>query len=373
MAVNPLPRVNIDHQAIGCRIKDVDTPALLLDIQATDRNIHKMANFFRGRTCQLRPHFKNHKCTALARRQMEAGSAVGLTCAKVSEAEVLVDKGFANVLIANQVVGRRKVARLAQLAWRATVRVAVDNLSQAIAISKAASFAGVTLGVLIEVDTGMHRCGVSPGKPALVLAGQLMELDSVDFWGIQAFEGHVPYINDFNERLEKARQSYQITLETRQLIENHGITVQGVSGGCSSTYAIEGLDEVLDELQCGTYATMDWRYHEAIPEFEMALTVLATVISRPKPSVAVLDLGVKGAGGEFGVPRIKGHPNVQVPYFLSEEHMLVNNQSKWCIGDTVQVIPSHACTTCNLYRQMYVHEDGRVVDIWPIEGSGHLT
>ena len=141
-------------------------------------------------------------------------------------------------------------------------------------------------------------------------------------------------------------------------------STNSISGGSTSTYDSTG---VLDGV--GTYATMDWRYHQVTSDFEIALSVLARVIST-RPGEAVLDVGVKGAGGEFGLPRIKGHPEVVVPFFLAEEHLVLRNAPEWSIGESVQLLPSHACTTCNLYREVHVHDHGRVVDVWPIEASG---
>lgn len=363
------------HCDIGHRIEDLDTPVLLLDRVTCDRNIARMAEFFRGRSCQLRPHFKNHKCTALARRQFDAGAVVGMTCAKLGEAEVLVERGFDNVLIANQVVGERKMKRLADLATRATVRVAMDDIAHARMISDAAQAAGSVVGLLIEVDVGMGRCGVPPGEPALQLAKAFADLEGngVTFWGLQAYEGHLPFVFDFAERTRLTQEAMGQAIETRQLLEDHGIQVQGISGGSSSTYKITGLIEGMTELQSGSYVTMDWSYQQAIPEFEIAMTILASVISRPKPEVAVMDVGLKGVGSEFGPPKIKNHPDVQVPSFRSEEHLIVHNVPDWRVGDVVEVIPSHSCTTSNLYRQMHVHEGGQVVDVWPIEGAGKLA
>lgn len=359
-------------EVIGSRIEDLDTPALLLDGPASDRNIRKMAEFFRNRPSQLRPHFKNHKCTTLAGRQLDAGSTVGLTCAKLGEAEVLTAHGFKDILIANQVIGRRKVQRLVEVARRAKVMVAVDEIAQTRAISEAARAANVTVGVLVELDCGMGRCGVPPGEPVLDLARQVTVLPGIRFEGIQSYEGHAIYLNDKDEREQITREAMKLTVQTRRMIEQKGIRVPRISGGSTSTYDITGAVEGIDEIQAGTYPTMDWRYHELRPEFEVALSLLVTVISRPKPGTAVLDLGVKGAGDEFGLPKIKGHPDASVP-FLAEEHMIVHNAPRWHVGDKVQVIPSHACTTCNLYRQINVHEDGKVADVWPIEASGRLA
>ncbi|NLZ00229.1 MAG: DSD1 family PLP-dependent enzyme, partial [Pirellulaceae bacterium] len=345
---------------IGAPLEDLDTPALLLDRSASDYNLQRMAEFFRGRGCQLRPHFKNHKCVTLARRQLDAGSAVGITCAKLGEAEVLADGGVGDVLIANQVVGSRKMARLAELARRIDLKVAVDDIRQAEAISQAAAATGATVGVLVEVDIGSARCGVAPGEPALELARRVLPLAGLRFDGLQAYEGHAVYVNDPAQRERLVRQAFDQALQTRRLIEASGIEVRILSGGSSSTHQITGTIEGVTEVQAGSYATMDWRYAEMLPDFKVALSVLARVISK-RPGVAVLDVGLKGAGCEFGLPRIKDHPQAQIPSFVSEEHSIVCNAPDWKIGQAVELLPSHACTTCNLHRQIVVHEDRRVV------------
>mgnify|MGYP002630433580 CR=1 FL=1 len=358
---------------IGRPVNELDTPTLLLDRAASDHNLATMAAFFQDRPAKLRPHFKNHKCTTLAQRQLAAGSAVGITCAKLGEAEILVEHGINDILIANQVVGEAKMARLAQLGTRAKIGVAIDHVQQAIAISKAASAAGSVIQLLVEVDIGMGRCGVAPGKPALELARQVSELPGVHFAGLQAFEGHLVNVLDRAERIEKSRAAMKLAIETRQMIEAAGIAVDCLSGCSSATYDSTGVMTGLDEIQAGTYATMDRQYHRLVPEFQIAMSVLVTVISRPGVGMAVLDLGVKGAGGEFGVPAIHDYPDVDIPFFLSEEHTVVRNTPDWNIGQTLHLIPSHACTTCNLYREMVVHENGHVVDVWPIEASGRLS
>ncbi len=357
---------------IGAPLDDLDTPTLLLDRVACDRNLRKMADFFQGRSCQLRPHFKNHKCVTLARRQLDAGSAVGMTCAKLGEAEVLAQAGISDLLIANQVVGRRKIARLVELARGTDLKVAVDDVAQAKPISEAASKAGVRVGILVEVDIGMGRCGVPPGEPALELARSIRSLDALRFDGIQAFEGHVVYVNDPLERAKLVQQSMDKAVQTRRLLEDHGIEVRILSGGSSSTHQISGRMDGVDEIQAGSYATLDWRYAETLPEYEVALSVLTRVISK-RPGESVLDVGIKGAGCEFGSPRIKRYPNADIPQFVAEEHCIVRGEPTWEIGQAVELLPSHTCTTCNLYRQMVVHEGGRVVEIWPIEASGRLA
>jgi len=359
---------------IGSPIEDLDTPALLLDKSATDRNIRKMADYFQDKACRLRPHFKNHKCITLARYQLKGGSAVGITCAKLGEAEILAQAGFADVLIANQIVGTTKVRRLVELACHMeNLRVAVDHIDQVTAISDAAASFAVNIGLLIEVDIGMARCGVPPGPQGLELARQIVKLNGVRFDGLQAYEGHLVDLQDMSERRRRTLDAIQQAIGIRDTIEKDGIPVHVISGGSTSTYAITSQIDGINEIQAGTYPTMDWMYQRLTPEFELSLSVIARVISRPKPDVAVLDVGFKGLGHEFGPPKVKGHMEKEFEISLAEEHCIVRNSLDWRMGQTIELIPSHACTTCNLYRQFHVHEQNRLVEIWPIEGSGKLN
>ncbi len=357
---------------IGQAIEDLDTPTLLLDRAASDRNLAKMAQFFADRKSKLRPHFKNHKCVTLAKRQLAAGNAVGITCAKLGEAEILAEHGVTNLLIANQVVGAVKVRRLAELARRARVAVAVDHIDQVEAISRAAVAAGSTVHLLIEVDIGMGRCGLPPGDGVVGLAKQIVKFPGVQLDGIQAYEGHLVNVIDRDQRRSQSQAAMQLAIDTRRLLEQSGIPVSCLSGCSSATYDSTGAMDGVDEIQAGSYATMDRQYYRLAPEFEIAMSLLVRVISRPTTDKAVLDVGVKGAGGEFGVPGIRDYPDVVVPFFLAEEHVVVNNSPSWSIGQPLHLIPSHACTTCNLHREFVVHENGRVVDVWPIEASGLL-
>jgi len=357
---------------IGRPLAEVDTPSLILDRAACDRNLARMAEFFRDRPAKLRPHFKNHKCVTLAKRQLAAG-AIGITCAKLSEAEVLVAAGIGDILIANQVVGQQKVARLARLAREANLTVAVDHIEQVEAIAAAAREAKAQVHLLIEVDIGMGRCGVTPGDAAVALAEQIALVEGVRLAGLQAYEGHLVNVLDRSERGERARAAMQKAIDTRTLLESRGIAIDCISGCSSATYDSTGTMPGVTEVQAGTYATMDRQYQRLAPEFEIALGIQVRVISRPTADKAVLDIGVKGAGCEFGVPAIRGYPDVEITSFMSEEHAVVKNVPDWRIGDLVELIPTHACTTCNLHREIVVHDAGLVTDVWRIEGSGKLT
>jgi D-serine deaminase-like pyridoxal phosphate-dependent protein len=346
---------------------------LLLGTDALEANLYLMASYFTARPCKLRPHFKSHKCTQIARLQMQAG-AVGITCAKLGEAEVVADAGIRQILIANQIVGRIKVARLVELAKRADPIVAVDSPENIRMLSAAATTAGVTLRALVEVDIGMNRCGVQPGSPALDLARLAASLPGLSFEGLQGYEGHLVDFRDETERAEKTRAALKLLVETRRLIEQSGIPVNIVTGGGTGTYTITGNYPGVDEVQAGSYAAMDWWYSDIRPEFHQAQSILTTVISRPAPDLAIVDVGRKGVGAEFGPPRVKDLPGAKVAKFGSEEHTALSlpENSAIRVGDHLELIPSHGCTTCNLYREYVVHRNGQVTDVWPIEGSGRM-
>lgn len=351
----------------------IDTPALLLDADALKANIQRMAAFFARRHCKLRPHFKSHKCTTIAQLQMKAG-AVGITCAKLGEAEVVADAGIRNILIANQIVGPVKIRRLIELCRCADPMVAVDSADNVKMLSEHASAAGVRIGVLVEVDVGMDRCGVAPGPPALELARLVDASAGLRFEGLQGYEGHCVDLRDEAERVEKTGQSLKLLVETRRLIERSGLGVNVVSGGGTGTYTLTGDYDGVDEVQAGSYAAMDWWYGDIRPEFQQAMSILATVISRPKPNVIVIDVGRKGVGAEWGAPRVKNLPGSQVASYGSEEHIKISipQDAAIVIGDRMEIIPSHGCTTSNLYPEFVVYKDGLVTDKWPIEGRGKL-
>ena len=357
---------------IGCAKEDIDTPALLIDLPAMERNIARMAAFFADKPAKLRPHAKTHKCPIIAQKQLAAGSAVGITCAKLGEAEVLVEGGIRNILIANQIVGRQKIARLVGLARHAEIMVAVDNPENVADLAAAAQAAGATIGVLVEVNVGMNRCGVEPGEPALALARVVAASKGLRFLGLQGYEGHLVMHPSPEERREKALADMAKLVETRRLIERSGLEVKIVSGVGTGTYNISGTLPGIDEVQAGSYVFMDTKYRSVGIDFECALTVLATVISRPTPTLAITDAGAKVLTYEFGMPEVKGIPGATLKK-LSEEHGTVvfeapNRELK--VGDKIEFIVSHGCTTINLHDRYFAVRDGRLEAVWPIAARG---
>ncbi|MGZ4199586.1 MAG: alanine racemase, partial [Thermoleophilia bacterium] len=257
---------------LGAGPDEIDTPALLLDRDKLGRNIARMAAFVAGGPAQLRPHSKTHKCVEIARLQLQAG-AVGITCAKVGEAEALADGGIPDILIANEVVGPIKIARLVALARRCTVTVAVDDPGNVAQLAAAARAAGVTIGCYVEVDVGMGRCGVADGPAALELARLVEGSAGLAFSGLQTYEGHLQNVVPFEERMVRVKRDLRKALAAREVVEAGGLAVGRVSGGGTGTHMFTGRLPWMTELQCGSYATMDAQYR-AIggADFENALT-----------------------------------------------------------------------------------------------------
>jgi D-serine deaminase-like pyridoxal phosphate-dependent protein len=354
----------------GAGVDQIDTPALLLDHDKLVGNIRRMAEFFSTRPARLRPHAKTHKCVEIARLQMEHGAA-GITCAKLGEAEVMAAGGIPDIRVANQVVGPLKIARLVGLAGRCTLTIAVDDAENVRQISAAAAAAGVTVRCLVEVDIGMGRCGVDPGQPALDLARLVDGSPGLTFAGLQAYEGHLQNVTPYDQRRQRARADMQLALDTRELIEEAGLPVAVISGCGTGTHAITGVLKGVDEVQAGSYATMDGQYRKVGAPFENALTLLSTVVSRPRPETAIIDAGLKTVSPEFGEPTVLVGGATYTEF--SEEHgtlQLVGAARELQAGDRIELIPAHGCTTINLHDRLYVMSDGTLQEIWAVAARG---
>ncbi len=360
------------HAAVGEPIENLDTPSLLVDYSLLSKNIRFMADFFAERKPVLRPHIKTHKCPEIARMQLSAG-AIGITCAKVSEAEVFADSGIQDILIANQITGNVKIDRLTELARRCSLMVAVDDQENAAEIDHMCRLKGVKLGILIEVDIGMRRCGVQPGVQTLELARAVRSHSNLVFRGLQAYEGHLVLVKDPVERAEKIRSAFAPLQNTVDLLADAGLPAEIVSGGGTGTYDVSGVETPLTEIQAGSYVFMDHTYRAVRPEFAQALTVLSSVVSRAVPDRLVTDAGLKAMTSEFGWPQLLDGPAAEMNY-LSEEHgvMTLKDPSEVSlkIGDRILFSPSHVCTTVNLHDYFHVHENGLVRDIWEIAARG---
>jgi D-serine deaminase-like pyridoxal phosphate-dependent protein len=349
-------------------IDELDTPQLLLDLDGLDANLRVM---FAAKTrfgVKVRVHFKSLKCTGLARYIADRG-ADGFLCAKLHEAEALVAAGLTDVMIANQVVGENKLRRLAELARRGNLRVCVDDPAQIAGLAAATKAAGTSLGVLVEVDIGMGRCGVAPGEPALALVREIQRHPSLRFVGLQGYDGHLQTMVDLAERERRSREATELLVGTRRTLEQAGVTVEVVTGGGTGTWEFVAACPGVTEIQPGSFVLMDAFYHSVRPEFGITQSLLTTVISR-RPGQYVLDIGTKGVSQDFGRTALKNRPGDSVRR-VSEEHTIVeSNDAAVKVGDRIEVYSGHCCATMNLHRQAIAVRGKRIEAIWPIEASG---
>ncbi len=361
----------LDRLVPGVDKHEIDTPALLLDLKLLEHNIKVMSDFISGVKAELRPHVKAHRTPMIAHKQIEAG-AKGITCAKVSEAEVMVESGIEDVFIANQIVGVKKIARLISLARKGRVSVAVDSIKNAKSISRLASEKGLRIEVLIEVDIGTHRCGLEPGKPVLEFAREIQNLDGIRLKGLMGYEGFAGSIIDFEERKRACTKALESIVKTRDLLEDAGIDVEVVSLGSTGTYRISGSYPGVTEIRAGSYVLSSAKHKRIVPEFEVAFTLLSTVISRPSEDRAVIDAGRNAISYDQGLPLVKGLEGVELVKLYDEHGVLEirNKAVKLEVGDKVELIPTHPCTTVALHEKMFCVDEGILEDIWDISTRG---
>jgi D-serine deaminase-like pyridoxal phosphate-dependent protein len=358
------------HDQIGRARDDVTTPALLLDLDVAKRNIDAMAAKFRELPAELRPHIKVHKSPQLSRMQVDAG-AIGVACATVWEAVVMAESGIEDVLVANQVVHPDKLRTLAELARNHRITIAVDDLQNVEQLAEAADTAGSRLELLIEIDVGMGRCGVRTKEQALPLAERIAELPTLSFRGMQGYEGHCMLEPDRETRLRECGNANAKLIEAVDFLAEQGHASADVSAGGTGTYFITGANPRVTEVQAGSYTLMDYFHGSLVPGgFEVAMTVLGTVISRQGNTV-VLDCGRKSVGIDFVTPPLRDYPDGEVRYY-AEEHCLVDFPGTPPIelGERAEVIAGYGPTTVNLYDVFHVVEDGAVTDIWPVTPRG---
>ena len=350
------------------RKDQITTPALLVDLDAMESNLHCMAAFFRDRACKLRPHFKNHKTPLLALKQVRAG-AIGMTCATVREAEILVSHGIGSILIANEIAGDTKAEWLADLSRHASVIVAVDNRGAAADLARAQRDRKTQIEVVVDIDIGLNRCGTQAGEPALDLARFALS-EGLKVRGIMGYDGHLQGVAKSPERDELIRQGSKALVDSAALFEGAGIPVSIVSTGGTGTHAVSGDYPGITEIQAGSYLLMDTIYVNRGAPFQRSLTVLATVISVKESGHAVLDCGVKAISGERGLPSLKDAPGAQLTA-LHAEHALIkpepDSRVKLEVGEKVELWANYSDATVNLHSRFYGVRNGQVEEVYRIE------
>ncbi|MEE8535725.1 MAG: DSD1 family PLP-dependent enzyme [Kiloniellales bacterium] len=364
---------------VGQPLEAVDTPALLVELDAYERNLARMAALVGAAGLRFRPHAKTHKSPLIALDQIAQG-AVGVCSQKVAEAEILAQGGVRDILIANQVVGEAKLARLAALARLARISVCVDEARNLADLSAAAEAYGVTLTVLVEIEVGGGRCGVQPGEPARALAEQAAKAPGLRFGGLQAYNGGAQLIRDHGERRAAVRRAAEATADTVALLSRAGLACEAVTGGGTGTLAHDIEAGVLTELQAGSYLFMDTDYGLNLDEtgafdsrFENSLFVLSTVMSKPRPGLAVVDAGLKALAFNSSPPRVRDREGVR--YLKpSDEHgkLELAVEDVVAYAEKLLLIPGHCDPTVNLYDWYVGVRGGRVERVWPVAARGAL-
>lgn len=368
-------------------IQDLDTPALIIDLDKLELNIRDMANFANQHGLKLRPHIKSHKIPEIARLQMREG-AVGVTVAKLGEAEVMAQAGIKDILIANQITSSAKIARLLDLAERIKVLAAVDNLEGAKLLSQAAQGRNMHLGVMVEVDSGLRRCGVPPGEQVVELVREMLELPGLVYQGIFTHAGHVYARESWQQVVEVGRQEGEQMLEVARLLAEAGLEPGEVSVGSTPTAKVSGQVAGISEIRPGNYV-----FNDAIQVAlgvvgleRCALTVLSTVISTPAADRVVLDAGSKTLTldkGAHGASLVKGYGIILdaegqarsclTIERLSEEHGVVTVAgNRPLLNNSLRIIPNHACTVINLFDQVYGVRGEVVETSWKVAARGKL-
>jgi D-serine deaminase-like pyridoxal phosphate-dependent protein len=358
---------------IGEPKTSLDTPALLVDLDLMEANIARLAETCRAHGVGWRPHTKGQKTPEIIAKELAAG-AIGVTCAKLAEAEVLTAAGLRDILIANQIVGPAKMHRLRELRLRADPIVAVDSPAHVTELSAAMQGLGQALRVVIEVDIGMHRAGVLPGAPVVELAATIAAQDGLRFVGVMGWESHAVTIGDPAEKARTVAEAIALLTASAEACRRAGYPVDIVSCGGTGTFPFCAQQPGVTEIQAGgaIFSDMHYRTHYHL-DFPCALTLLATVISRPTPTRVILDAGKKAMSSDAAVPHPVGVPTATVR--LSAEHATIdlaspNERPK--IGDKVELIVGYSDTTVHLHEEIVGVRNGKIEAVWRVAGRGRI-
>lgn len=366
------------------KTSDYDTPALVLDIAAVEQNIHKMSDYFSGKKAALRAHTKIHKSPFIAHMQIEAGSR-GITCAKLGEAETMVQSGIKDILIANEITSDFKVERLARLARYCDMKVAVDSLENAKQLSAAADKTGSRIGVLVDLNLGgtkeldgiLDRCGIPPGPDVVKLAKETEKLKGIEFRGLMGYEGSIFNFRslkdiDSETRISLCKKALSLLVESRDLVEDAGLNVSIVSAGGTMTYNIAGEFPGVTEVQAGMYALMDVTYRRFGMDFEFGVSVLSRVVSKPRAEKLILDAGGTAISIDAGLPWVKNHSNLKVTE-VNAEHthvQVLDENTDLIVGDSLELLPTNLDTLTCLHDKYIVSRKGEVEMILGIPARG---
>jgi 3-hydroxy-D-aspartate aldolase len=354
-------------------VDQLDTPALVVDLAVLEQNLETLHAFFRPRQAKVRPHVEAHRCPAIAHKQLAAGGTVGGICVTtLGQAEVFAAHGFTDIFVANVLVTPQKIGRLCGLARHVKTTVAIEHAENARDLSEAASMHGVTLHVVVDVNTRLNRCGVAPGRPAVDLARLVHKAPHLEFAGLMTHEGPMPS-EDLQEMAAASRQWIQQVLDTREMLERAGMDVGMVSVGGTYNYEIAGTMAGITEVLAGSYAFMDSRHRPYRHQFKPAARVMSTVTSCPEPGTVITDAGQKAIGSDTGLPVAEDLPDATV-VGLSAEHCRIRlpgaAYDKLALCDKVWLTPWDIGTCVNLYDYIHAVRHGKLEVVWEVAARG---
>lgn len=359
----------------GMREDEIDTPALVIDLDAFEHNLDTMAALLAPTGAKLRAHAKTHKSPVVAKLQMARG-AVGQCVQKVAEAEALAWGGIPDVLVTNQVVSPRKIARLAALSRICEVGLCADEEAQVVLAEQAAEAAGIRLKMLVEIDVGMARGGIAAGPPAVALAERIAASKHLIFGGLQAYHGSAQHIREPEKRAAAIAEAVARTRRTVEQLKQRGLDCAIVGGAGTGTFRHEAASGVYTEIQAGSYAFMDVDYarNDDAPPFRHALFVATTVMSRAGQGIVVVDCGHKGVAVDSGMPAVWQRPGLRFAG-ASDEHgkILVEDSAPPALGERLRLVPGHCDPTVDRYDWYVGVRGGRVECLWPIAARGGMA
>jgi len=365
---------------VGMDEADIQTPCLVLDLDALERNIIKMGQFVKDKNMRHRVHGKMHKSVDVALLQEKLGGSCGVCCQKVSEAEAFVRGGIKDVLVSNQVRDPAKIDRLARLPkLGARAICCVDDLANIADLSAAAVKHGTQIECLVEIDCGAGRCGVQSAEDVVAIATAIDAAEGLKFAGLQAYQGAMQHLDDYQERKAKIEIAVAMVAEAVAALKSVGLECDIVGGGGTGSYYFEGESGVYNELQCGSYAFMDADYGRILDrdgnridqgEWQNALFLLTSVMSHAKADKAICDAGLKAQSVDSGLPVIFGRTDVEYVKCSDEHGVIADPDGVLKVSDKLKLVPGHCDPTCNVHDWYVGVRNGKVEALWPITARG---
>ncbi|MDP4022081.1 DSD1 family PLP-dependent enzyme [Methylobacterium sp. NEAU 140] len=364
----------------GMREDEIQTPCLILDLDALESNIRKMGDYAKAHGMRHRAHGKMHKSVDVLKLQQSLGGACGVCCQKVSEAEVFARAGITDILVSNQVRDPAKIDRLARLPrYGARVIVCLDDVANVAELSAAAQRHGTQLDGFVEIDCGAGRCGVKTAADVVAIAKAIDAAQNLRFAGIQAYQGAMQHIDSYEERRAKLDAAIAQVREAVEALKREGLEPELVSGGGTGSYYFEAGSGIYNELQCGSYAFMDADYGRIrdqdgqridAGEWKNALFILTSVMSHAKADKAICDAGLKAQSVDSGLPFVFGRDDVKYVKCSDEHGVIDDPDGRLKVNDKLRLVPGHCDPTCNVHDWYVGVRNGKVEALWPVSARG---